>query len=113
MMTYLSEYPNAIEVKDITSLTDGVRNKRREIPNLVPRSLCLSLDGRHISVAARATSTANFDSSKVFVLSQHLDSINSAAFQTPFLIHKYLWDQGHLVAIINHQGKFGFSREKI
>ena len=107
------EYPNAIEVKDITSLTDGVRNKRREIPNLVPRSLCLSLDGRHISVAARATSTANFDSSKVFVLSQHLDSINSAAFQTPFLIHKYLWDQGHLVAIINHQGKFGFSREKI
>lgn len=111
-LVYL-EYPNAIEVKDITSLSDGVRNKRREIPNLVPGSLCLSLDGRHISVAAGAISTANFDSSQVFVLSQHLGSLNNAASQAPFLIHKYLWHQGHLVAIINRQGKFGFSREKI
>ena len=30
------EYPNAIEVKDITSLTDGVRNKRRRSATWYP-----------------------------------------------------------------------------
>ena len=77
----------------------------------MPRSLCLSLDGRHISVAAEPLQQPTLIVPKFCVITAP-GLYQQRRIPDTFLIHKYLWDQGHLVAIINHQGKFRFSGRK-
>lgn len=93
-----------IERKEVLSPTAAVRNTTRKIPDMIPNSLFISLDGRHISVCKRDTAVRGYNSTKVVVLSDDLTQEFNASLGTDACIAQYIWINGLLVAIVSNNG---------
>lgn len=101
------KYIDRIEIKDINSISSGIRNQRFEIPDLLPCSIYLSANMMHISYCIQEN-----DTSQVFQLSKQGQVLISSV-KASFLIHNYNWSNGHLICTFKLNGSFHYSTEEI
>jgi hypothetical protein len=107
------QFADRIEVKDINNITAGIMNQVRQVPDMTSQDLCISLDGKYISIGKRGSSNAGHETSQIYLLSKNLREEYTGLPIPGFMIESYSWVNGLLAAVLKRDGEFMLSRETI